>query len=461
MRISFQILFLCLASAVFGATPSFDSFDQGDFNTNGLRIKLRSRGVDVAPGDNITIVTNSEGNLKIISTSTTAITGAVASVQGKAGVVTLTTSDIPEGTNFYWTTARINAATAGLVTQTVTNGLQGALGFTPQIASVNLSNWSALATSTKQDILGFIPIPNTRSVSTTSPLGGGGALSADITLTIQTANGSQAGALASSDWTIFNGKQNGSANLTNWAQIATNAIPAAQLTGTVDNARLPDPMTVSTVNATTLTLSNPLRGDQVQFSPGANITLTTNGSGGVSIAGSAGGGGSSTNGNFTNAVFWSTGPPAVTITGGTSNYLGGVNVMTNLLNPFLTGIITLRSPGLSDSIMTNSGGAVYFLSSPTVPQTIVAKFSGDGSLITGLPYRAGTTNIGNLATTLLVTFTSPLSSANYAVGITFDTTLGAAVSAAATSKTANGFTISLSAGIAGGANLDYTAWPYQ
>ena len=35
----------------------------------------------------------------------------------------------------------------------------------------------------KQDALGFTPVPNTRSVSTSSPLGGGGALSSDLTLT--------------------------------------------------------------------------------------------------------------------------------------------------------------------------------------------------------------------------------------------------------------------------------------
>lgn len=72
-------------------------------------------------------------------------------------------------------------------------------------------------------------------------------------------------------------------------------------------------------------------------------------------------------------------------------------------------------------------------------------------------YRAGQQAIGNLATTQIITFSSILPTTNYAVSIGFDTALGAAVSPAATGKTTGGFTASLSAGIAGGANLDYLA----
>ncbi len=129
--------------------------------------------------------------------------------------------------------------------------------------------------------------------------------------------------------------------------------------------------------------------------------------------------------------------------------------------------------GLDGLIVTNAaaiGGNFFVTGGQTNAGTVNAsEFVGNGAKLTGLtgisasalPYRAGTTNIGNLATSLLITFTSAMSDANYAVSVTFDTTLGAAVSAAATSKTAAGFTLTLSAGIAGGANLDYTAWPYR
>jgi hypothetical protein len=51
-------------------------------------------------------------------------------------------------------------------------------------------------------------VTTSRSVSTTSPLGGGGALSSDLTLTIQLATTSASGYLSSTDWTTFNNKQN-------------------------------------------------------------------------------------------------------------------------------------------------------------------------------------------------------------------------------------------------------------
>lgn len=49
-------------------------------------------------------------------------------------------------------------------------------------------------------------VPTTRTVSTTTPLSGGGDLSANRTIVIQQASGSQAGYLSSADWTTFNEK---------------------------------------------------------------------------------------------------------------------------------------------------------------------------------------------------------------------------------------------------------------
>lgn len=52
---------------------------------------------------------------------------------------------------------------------------------------------------------GFVPA--TRSVATTAPLTGGGALSGDLTLSIPAATGSVDGYLTATDWTTFNAKQ--------------------------------------------------------------------------------------------------------------------------------------------------------------------------------------------------------------------------------------------------------------
>jgi hypothetical protein len=51
-------------------------------------------------------------------------------------------------------------------------------------------------------------VPTTRTISTTAPLSGGGDLSANRTLSIATANTTTTGALSSTDWNTFNGKQN-------------------------------------------------------------------------------------------------------------------------------------------------------------------------------------------------------------------------------------------------------------
>ena len=51
--------------------------------------------------------------------------------------------------------------------------------------------------------------PNTRTISTTSPLAGGGDLSANRTFSITQANATTDGYLSSADWTTFNSKGNG------------------------------------------------------------------------------------------------------------------------------------------------------------------------------------------------------------------------------------------------------------
>lgn len=54
--------------------------------------------------------------------------------------------------------------------------------------------------------LGFTPVTNARTISTTSPLQGGGDLTTNRTLSILQSSGSQNGYLSSTDWTTFNSK---------------------------------------------------------------------------------------------------------------------------------------------------------------------------------------------------------------------------------------------------------------
>ena len=55
--------------------------------------------------------------------------------------------------------------------------------------------------------LGFTPVTDARTISTTAPLSGGGNLSANRTLSIAQATNSTDGYLSSTDWNTFNGKQ--------------------------------------------------------------------------------------------------------------------------------------------------------------------------------------------------------------------------------------------------------------
>lgn len=66
------------------------------------------------------------------------------------------------------------------------------------------SQWKTASIGT---ILGYTPVTNARLISTTSPLSGGGDLSADRTLSIAQATTSASGYLSSTDWNTFNGKQ--------------------------------------------------------------------------------------------------------------------------------------------------------------------------------------------------------------------------------------------------------------
>lgn len=56
-------------------------------------------------------------------------------------------------------------------------------------------------------VLGYTPVPTTRTISTTAPLAGGGDLSANRTLSITQSNGSVDGYLSAANWRTFNNKQ--------------------------------------------------------------------------------------------------------------------------------------------------------------------------------------------------------------------------------------------------------------
>lgn len=279
----------------------------------------------------------------------------------------------------------------------------------------------------------------------------------------------------------------------------TNVDGKLQDGSTITN--LHDPTTVGTLNVNNFSVSGITTNlgavyGSVQTNTGAIKALEFVGSGakltGVTgVSGIATNGGSGLGNSFTNAALngatnfgpltFLSGPadtnPQFITNANAQFYFGNIQGKADITAKNFTatgqftgsgaGLVSVPNSALSANIARLDVLAQAFAGTNTFPSVIVnggtSNYLGGLTVTTNLAgcYRAGTTNIGNLATSLLVTFTSPFQDANYAVGLTFDSAVASAVSAAATGKTTNGFTISLSAGIAGGANLDYSAWPYR
>jgi hypothetical protein len=126
-------------------------------------------------------------------------------------------------------------------------------------SSVNgfLSSTDWTTFNNKQNALGFTPANSTITISTTSPLSGGGNLTTNRTLSISQASGSVNGFLSSTDWTTFNGKQN-AITLTTTGTSGAATLVGATLnipqysgggSGTVTNVTTISPLSV--INSTT------------------------------------------------------------------------------------------------------------------------------------------------------------------------------------------------------------------
>ena len=120
------------------------------------------------------------------------------------------------------------------------------------------------------DLSGYVQ--TSRTISTTSPLQGGGDLSANRTLSILQANSTQGGYLSSTDWNTFNNKQ-GSITLT-----TTGTSGAATFAGNVIN--IPDygsGYTTPTLQQVTDIGSMTTNGIGVYDPSGYNTAITSNG----------------------------------------------------------------------------------------------------------------------------------------------------------------------------------------
>jgi len=221
-------------------------------NTPTLTSSVGTKGyyyiVDVAGSTNLNGITDWKvGDWAIFNGSTwdkVDNTDAVSSVNGFTGAVSLTTSNIAEGTNLYYLDSRARLAlsfTAG----------SGAYDNTTGVITIP-TNTSQLTNGAN-----FITLS---SLSASSPLAynsGTGAFS------IQVATGSQNGYLSSTDWTTFNSKQPAGNYVTTDTTQTITALKTftakvvintggtddqIQLVGTAPSVRLTNAATGATIN---------------------------------------------------------------------------------------------------------------------------------------------------------------------------------------------------------------------
>jgi hypothetical protein len=155
-----------------------------------------------------------------------ALTTGVSSVNGLTGAVTLTTSNIAEGTNLYYTEARVSANT--------------------DVAANTAARHNAVTIGTANGL----------------------SLSTQV-LSLALASGSTTGALSSTDWTTFNNKQSALTNPVTGTG-TTNYLPKFTGTSTIGNSLVYDNGTSVAIGGTTMNVT----GLNVQTS-GANLTGTT------------------------------------------------------------------------------------------------------------------------------------------------------------------------------------------
>jgi predicted heme/steroid binding protein len=302
-------------------------------------------------------------------------TDSVTSVNGFTGAVTLTTSNISEGTNLYYTDLRARAAIS-----LTTTGNSGAATYSNLTGVLNVPQYS---------LSGLGGVPDTRlltingtaydlsanrtwsvgtvtSIATSGPITGG-TITGSGTIGITQANTLTSGYLSSTDWNIFNDKQNaivltttgnsGSAtlvgsilNIPSYTLSGLGGVPDARtltINGTSYDLSANRTWSVGTV--TSITFSGPLTGGTITGSGTVGITQATTSSSGYLSSTDW-----NTFNNKQNAItLTTTGTSgAATLVGSTLNIPVYQSVLTNPVTG--TGTTNYLSKWSSTSALTNS-----------------------------------------------------------------------------------------------------------
>ena len=195
------------------------------------------------------------GNVVNMTSSNVTITG------GTENAVTYTNVTISSGNV---TVTNDNVAYSNISTALRTQALTGYL-----YGNANTGNVTAATTIPVASVTGAVP--NTVNVLVSSPITGGGALTGNVTVSIQQANATQSGYLSSTDWSTFNNKQPSGTYVTS----VTGTAPVVSSGGTTPAISMA--AATSSVNGyLTSTDWSTFNGKQAALVSGTNIKTVNN-----------------------------------------------------------------------------------------------------------------------------------------------------------------------------------------
>jgi hypothetical protein len=210
-------------------------------------------------------------------------TESVVSVNGFTGAVTLTTSNISEGTNLYFTDSRartaISLTTTGNSGASTYNNGTGVLNV-PQYSLAGLGGVPTTRTLTINGTAFDLSADRTwsvgtvTSVSTSGPITGG-TITGTGTIGITQASSSSNGFLSSTDWNTFNGKQN-TITLTTTGTSGAATLLGATLNIPQYQSVLTNPVTgTGTINYLSKFTGTSAIGNSLLFDNGSGVGLGT------------------------------------------------------------------------------------------------------------------------------------------------------------------------------------------
>jgi hypothetical protein len=214
--------------------------------TNGNVKDLYQFGVTIPSGTTLTLTDRIVVNLTVSNDNGKAIT-LYTEGNNLSSVVTTFADGISSLNGLTETAQTFQVGTSGndfeIISSTSIHTFNLPTASATKRGALSSTDWNIF--NGKQNELGFTPPPNTRQINTNSPLSGGGDLTANRTLSIAQSSASTDGYLSSTDWNTFNSKAS-------YTPRVQSVISSSSVTPTATNDEV-----VITAQAVSLTLENP------------------------------------------------------------------------------------------------------------------------------------------------------------------------------------------------------------